>query len=102
MFVIVYILKGLATIVDIGLMLLYWLLFARVILSWVNPDPFNPLVQFLRRMTDPVLEPFRRIFLPLTMRIHVDISPIFVFFAIVFLRRSLVGIIYYVAYMLSG
>jgi len=36
-----------------------WLLIGRVIISWVNPDPYNPIVQFLIRITEPVLEPIR-------------------------------------------
>ena len=37
-----------------------WILIIRVLASWLSPDPFNPLMQFLTRMTDPVLEPLRR------------------------------------------
>ena len=51
----------------------WWILIIRVLLSWVNPDPFNPIVQFLMRATDPVLEPLRRLIPPLGM---FDLSPI--------------------------
>ena len=44
----------------------------RAFISWVNPDPFHPLVQFLNRMTDPVLAPFRKFMPPLG---PIDISP---------------------------
>jgi YggT family protein len=49
-----------------------FLVFLRAVISWVSPDQFNPLVQFLNRATDPVLDPIRRIVPPLG---PVDISP---------------------------
>ncbi len=48
------------------------LIFLRAVISWVNPDPFNPLVQFLNRATDPILAPIRRLIPSLG---PVDISP---------------------------
>lgn len=48
------------------------LIFLRAVISWVNPDPFNPLVQFLNMATDPVLAPIRRFIPPLG---PIDISP---------------------------
>ena len=57
-----------------------FVLLARILMSWIpNLDPYNPIVQFLRQVTDPVLEPARRIIPPLGM---IDISPIVVFFAL--------------------
>lgn len=101
MFVIAYIIEGLATVLGLGLMIYYYLLLARVLISWVNPDPYNQIVIFLRQMTDPILEPLQRVFLPLTMKIHVDLSPIIAFFIIAFLQKSLVGILFHIAYMLK-
>ena len=49
-----------------------FMIILRAVISWVNPDPFNPVVQFLNRMTDPVLAPIRK-FLPAVG--PVDISP---------------------------
>ncbi len=51
----------------------WWILIVRCLISWVNPDPFNPIVQFLMRLTDPVLAPLRRVIPPLG---PVDLSPI--------------------------
>ena len=65
---IVLIARLLETLVDIWCILI----FLRVVISWVNPDPFNPLVQFLNRATDPVLAPIRK-FVPQLG--SVDISP---------------------------
>ncbi|MFH2145022.1 MAG: YggT family protein [Candidatus Omnitrophota bacterium] len=101
MFILGYILDGLAAILGLALMVLYWLILIRALISWVNPDPNNPIVQFLRRATDPVLEPLRRILAPLTYRIHIDLSFLAAFFIIVFLQRSLVGVLFRLARMLK-
>ncbi len=66
------------------------LIFARVMLSWIpNLDPYNPLVRLLRQVTDPVLEPARRL-IP-TMG-GMDMSPIVVFFGIIVLQRVLIAL----------
>ncbi|UCZ56833.1 YggT family protein [Desulfurispirillum indicum] len=65
-----------------------WILIARVFMSWINPDPYNPVVQFIYRITEPVLEPFRRIIPPLG---GVDLSPIVVFILIRFLENLILG-----------
>jgi YggT family protein len=66
-----------------------WLLLAVVLLSWINPDPYNPIVRFLRAVTDPVLLPFRRLMMPLTMRLRIDFSPILAFLLIGIMQRVL-------------
>jgi YggT family protein len=77
---------ALANIVDVVLTLLYWLVLIRALISWVNPDPFNPIVQFLYRTTEPILAPVRR-WLP---AMAIDISPIIVFLGIIFARSFVV------------
>jgi YggT family protein len=68
-----------------------WVLLARALMSWIpNLDPYNPIVQFLYQITEPVLEPVRRIIPPLGGM--VDISIIVVFFAIFILRQMLMTI----------
>ena len=89
MFILSNLLYAIARILDMGLMMLYWLILIRAIISWVNPDPHNPLVQFLYKVTEPVLDPVRT-FLPSGLRIGIDISPIIVFFIIIFLRSFLI------------
>ena len=101
MFIIVYILEGLAIALSLGLMLLYWLVFARVLISWVSPDPSNPIVQFLRAATDPLLEPLRQLMMPLTMKIRIDLSCILAFFIIGWARQGIVGLLLYLAYLLK-
>jgi len=85
-----------AKIVDVLLTFMYWLILIRALISWVSPDPYNPIVQFLVRTTEPILAPIRRI-LPLT---PIDISPIIAFFAIIFLKSFLVMTLYDLGYRL--
>ena len=90
MFVLANFVDALASIVNIILTAMYWLILIRALISWVNPDPFNPIVQFLMRVTEPVLEPVRHLLPPLPL----DISPIIVFFIILFLQKFLVTSLY--------
>jgi len=80
---------ALAHILDVLLTILYWLILIRALISWVNPDPLNPIVQLLYKTTEPILEPVRRR-LPLNFRFGIDISPIIVFLLIIFLQSFLV------------
>jgi YggT family protein len=66
-----------------------WMLIISALISWVNPDPFNPIVRFLHAVTQPLLKPIRRLVPPLGGRI--DISPIILIIVIVFLQAFLVG-----------
>jgi YggT family protein len=79
-----------ARLLDILLTLLYWLVLIRALISWVNPDPYNAIVQFLYKTTEPILYPIRKL-LPFSMRLGIDISPIVAFLAIMFLKSFLVG-----------
>jgi len=78
---------ALAKILDIALTLYMWIIIFRAVISWVNPDPYNPIVRFLYRATEPVLEPIRR-WIPLN--VGIDISPIVVILIIIFLQHFLV------------
>lgn len=77
---------ALAIIVDFVLTLYMWIIVIRALISWVNPDPYNPIVIFLYKITEPVLYPIRRYF-RLGM---IDISPIIVIIIIIFLQNFLV------------
>lgn len=89
MFIFSNLLVGIASVLDIALTIAYWLILIRAIISWVNPDPYNPIVQFLYKTTEPILYPIRKI-LPASLRLGIDISPIIAFLAIMFLRSFLV------------
>lgn len=73
MFVVGNLFGALAEVVNTLCVLYSWAIIIRVLLSWVSPDPFNPIVQFLDRATDPYLGLFRRAIPPIG---PVDISPI--------------------------
>jgi YggT family protein len=60
----------------------------RVILSWVRPNPYNPFVQVIYKLTEPVLAPIRRIVPPIGGTI--DISPIILFFIIYIIMSILI------------
>jgi YggT family protein len=79
-----YFLMAAANVLNIVLVFYMWLIIARAILSWVSPDPFNPIVRFIHNMTEPVLFQIRKRF-PMTFG-GIDISPIIVILAIYFLK----------------
>jgi YggT family protein len=97
MFVARELLLAIAWLVNYLLWAYMWVLIIRALISWVNPDPWNPIVQFLNRITEPVLRPVRQR-LPMT---GIDFSPIIVILAIMFLQRFLVPVIEQAAYRLS-
>jgi len=70
------------------LSIIQWLVIIAAIISWVNPDPRNPIVQFLYRTTDPILRPFRAL-LPPRRTGGIDFSPILVILAIIFIKTFL-------------
>lgn len=88
MFVLENLIFALAKIIDIGLTIYMWIIIGRALISWVNPDPYNPIVTFLYRATEPVLAPIRR-WIPLR-GMGIDISPILVILIIYFLQMFLV------------
>jgi YggT family protein len=88
MFVLGNFLVAVAKILDIALTIYMWVIIARAVISWVNPDPYNPIIQFLYRATEPVLAPIRR-WIPFG-NMGIDLSPIIVILAIVFLQSFLV------------
>lgn len=87
MFVLRNVLLGAATVLDYVLWLYMWIIIARALISWVNPDPWNPIVQFLSRATEPVLEPIRRW---VGWRMGIDLSPIIAILLLTFLQFAVV------------
>ncbi len=80
--------SALATVLDLLLNVYMWIIVARAIISWVSPNPYNPIVNFLYMATEPVLRYARRIIPPIGGSL--DLSPILVLVVIVFLRQFLV------------
>jgi YggT family protein len=89
MFALRYFIEAVATVVDLALNIYMWIIIARALVSWVSPDPYNPIVRFLYNITEPVLGPIRRR-LPLIFG-GLDLSPLLVILVIVFLQRFLVA-----------
>jgi YggT family protein len=97
----VYVLRELllasAWLVEYVLWAYMWIIIIRAVISWVNPDPWNPIVRFLYQVTEPVLRPIRRR-LPFT---GIDVSPVVVILVIYFLQRFLVRVLAETAYRLG-
>ncbi len=93
--VIGFLLQAVANVLDIALTLYMWIVIARAVLSWVSPDPFNPVVRFIHAVTEPVLYPIRSK-IPVSFG-GIDFSPIIVFLAIIFLKNFVVNSLLYMA-----
>jgi len=77
-----------ATVLEYVLVFFMFITIARAVLSWVSPDPYNPIVRFIHNVTEPVLYQIRKR-LPM-MYGSIDFSPIVVILLIIFLRIFLV------------
>ena len=100
MFVFGDLLIAVAKIVDTLLEIYKWVVIIAALLSWVNPDPYNPIVRFLYSVTEPVFRPIRRL---IGYRLGpIDISPIIVILAIIFIQSFLVRTLIKVAYKFGG
>jgi YggT family protein len=94
-----HLVEALATVLSWTLDIYMWLIIARAVLSWVNPDPYNPIVRFLYSVTEPVLSYLRRR-LPLTYG-GLDLTPLAVLAIILFLKVFLVRTLFDYARMLG-
>ncbi len=99
MFILGNLLFGVAKVLDIVISFMMFAIFFRAIISWVNPDPSNIIVIFLHRLTDPVLQPIRRM-IPM-WRLGLDISPIIAFLFLIFTQTFLVRSLIEIAYRLN-
>jgi YggT family protein len=100
MFVFGDLIVAIANILDYILSLYKWILLIAVLLSWVNPDPYNPIVRFLHAITEPVLRPVRRL-IGFTFG-PIDISPIIVFLIIMFIQSFFIRTLVKLGYKLGG
>ena len=81
-------LEAAAIVINWVLEIYMWVIIARAILSWVSPDPYNPIVRFIHNITEPVLYQVRKR-IPIMMG-GIDFSPIIVLLAIIFLKHFVV------------
>ena len=99
MFVLGNFLSATAQILDVVLTILYWMIIIRVVASWLGADPYNPIVNFLQRLTEPILAPIRRIVPPLGMGL--DLSPILAILALMFIKAFLIKSLIDLSYRLQ-
>lgn len=76
--------------VDIACEIYIYILFARVICSWIRVNPYNKLFQFIFSLTEPALAPIRRL---MPKNIGLDFSPMILMFLVIFLQRILITVI---------
>jgi YggT family protein len=91
---------ALATVLGSLLNLYWWIVFVAVLITWVNPDPYNPVVRFLRGVTEPVFYQVRR-WLPFVIIGGFDLSPIVVMMIIFVLQKVVVESLQLFAYRLD-
>jgi YggT family protein len=99
MFIISYFLLALATVLHYVLYTYMLIVIARAILSWVSPDPYNPIVRFLYNVTEPVLYRIRRA-IPIDFG-GIDFTPMILILALVFLDQFAVPTLSRMAYMIG-
>ena len=100
MFVFGDLIIAVAKIADTLLEIYKWVIIISALISWVNPDPYNPIVRFLYSVTEPVFRPIRRL---IGHRLGpIDISPIIVILAIIFIQSFLIRTLIKVGYNLGG
>jgi YggT family protein len=88
MFIFGNLVQAIAFILDTILTLYMWIIIVAALISWVSPDPYNPIVRFLYSVTDPVLRPIRK---RLGFAMGIDISPMIVILIIIFIKHFLVA-----------
>ena len=88
MFIFANFLNAVAYIINTLLTIYMWIIIARAIISWVNPDPYNPIVSFLYQATEPLLFRIRR---AIPNMGGIDLSPMIVILVIIFLQRFVVS-----------
>ncbi len=99
MFVLGNLVISIAQILNILLDIYFWIIVISALISWVRPDPYNPIIRFLYRATEPVLRPIRRI---VGNRLGpIDISPFVVILIITFIQRFLISSLIEIGYKLK-
>jgi YggT family protein len=99
MFIVSNFLDAIAEVLFYVLQLYMFVVIARAVISWVNPDPYNPIVRFLYNATEPLLYRVRR-YVPIIGG-GIDLSPLIVILGIIFLQRFLVASLRHLAFSLG-
>lgn len=99
MFVFGNIILGIAKVLDVILNVYMWVIIIKALISWVNPDPYNPIVQILTRLTEPVLRPIRKLAPP--HKVGIDFSPLIAILAIMFLQYAVINTLYRIGHSMG-
>lgn len=100
MFILGNLILAVAEVLDIILTIYMWVIIIAALISWVNPDPYNPIVRTLYSLTEPVLRPIRRL---IGFRLGaLDISPMIVILLIYFIKKFLIVSIIELGYKIKG
>lgn len=98
MFMLGNFLLAVAKLINFVLGAYIWVVIARAVITWVNADPYNPIVRFLQQATDPLLMKIRRV---VPVMGGLDLSPMILILIIVFLQSFLVPTLQQVAMTLQ-
>ncbi|PIE68307.1 MAG: hypothetical protein CSA21_08165 [Deltaproteobacteria bacterium] len=98
MFMLGNFLMAIAKLINFVLQAYIWIVIGRAVISWVNADPYNPIVRFLVQVTEPLLERIRRV---LPQMGGLDLSPMILILAVVFLQSFLVPTLQQIAMSLQ-
>lgn len=100
MFIIGNFIIAIASIIDFALGIYKWIIIIAAVVSWVNPDPYNPIVRLLYRATEPVLRPVRNL---IGARLGpIDLSPLIVILVIIFIQMFVLKSLLELGYKLKG
>ena len=89
MFVIQNVLMAVVSVLSTLLNLYFWIVIVAAVITWVRPDPYNPIVRALRMMTEPAFYYVRK-WMPFTYRAGLDFSPVVVLLAIQLVHQIVV------------
>lgn len=89
-----YILVALAKVIGLIINLYTMVIIVSALISWVNPDPYNPIVRILNGLTEPVYRHVRRFMPRALFRHRIDFTPIFVLVLLMILETVLTGVLY--------
>ncbi len=99
MFIIGNLIIAMANVLDIIFTIYSFIVIIAAVISWVNPSPYNLVVRFLYRVTEPLLRPIRKL---LPFRLPVDISPLILLLLIYFLQKFLISSLIELGYRIKG
>jgi YggT family protein len=99
MFVFGNVILGIAKVLDVALNIYMWVIIIRALISWVNPDPYNPIVQILAKVTEPALRPIRKIVPP--YKVGIDLSPLIATLVIIFLQYAVINTLYRIGHSMG-